>query len=368
MVVSENAALNDGGGPQIDTAFEPCFAVTAIGSLPHTDKKAACRLMLDSLPEMPAWPQLVKLSFLENMYVQYSEGLPGVQIDTDAERIWFESGAGLETELEEFYQNVIDEDLESFAISETYAAGLALFTGEFATGLTDWPYIKGQVTGPISFGLTVTDERKRASLYNETLEEAIVKGLTLKARWQSGVLSRSVPGPKVILFVDEPYLVSVGSALVSVSRDQVVENISHCLRGCGADITGIHCCGNTDWSLVFATGVDIVNFDAFEYLEGFLAYTDDIAAHLERGGSIAWGLIPNSEKALEISVESLADMLEAAFNTLEERGLDRELLAKRSMVTPSCGLGPTTEGAAEAALALNNQVAALLKGRYFGDG
>ena len=345
--------------------FEPRFAATAIGSLPHTSVEEACRLMLEL--EIPVWPQLVRRTFLENMYVQYSEGLPGVRLDTDAEQVWFDTGDGFDGELESFYQAVIEEDLGRFAMSERYASGLAMLTGGLAGDLAGRPYVKGQVTGPISFGLTVTDQDKRASLYDETLEEVIVKGLPLKARWQTEALRRAAPGSKVVMFVDEPYLVSVGSALISVSRQQVVGHIAETLKGCGADVTGIHCCGNTDWSLVFETGVDLVNFDAFDYLEGFVAYAEDIAGHLERGGTIAWGVVPNSERVLEEGAENMASLLEGAFDVLEARGLDRETLARRSLVTPACGLGPTTVEAAERALSMTREVAVLLRGRYCAD-
>ncbi len=345
--------------------FEPRFAATAIGSLPHTNVEEACRLMLEL--EIPAWPQLVRKSFLENMYVQYSEGLAGVRLDTVAEQVWFDTGAGFDDELEPFYQAVIEEDPGRFAMSEPYASGLAMFTGGLAAELGGKPYVKGQVTGPISFGLTVTDQAGRAALYDETLEEVIVKGLPLKARWQAEALRKAAPGSKVVMFVDEPYLVSVGSALIPVSREQVVGHITEVLKGCGADVTGIHCCGNTDWSMVFETGVDLVNFDAFDYLDGFVAYDEDIAGHLERGGTIAWGVVPNSERVLSEGAEKLAAMLEGAFDTLEARGLDRETLAKQSLVTPACGLGPTTIEAADRALAMTREVSALLRGRYFGD-
>jgi len=339
---------------------------TAIGSLPHVDAGAACRLMLDSLPEMPAWPQLPKRSFLENMYVQYSEGLPGITVDEAAERVWFQSDGITPDELEEFYRSVIDEDLERFAISDRYAAGLAGFLGgELSRELQGRPYVKGQVTGPVSFGLTVTDQDRRAALHDEILEQAIVKGLNLKARWQAGALKQAVPGAAVVLFFDEPYLVSVGSALVGVTREQVTRDMRECVAGCGADITGMHCCGNTDWSIVFETGVDIINFDAFECLEGFTAYHREIGEHVGRGGVIAWGVVPNSGIAETVGAEELADMLEGAFDMLEGRGIDRETLARQSMVTPACGLGTTSAPAAGAALSLTGELSGLLKERYF---
>jgi methionine synthase II (cobalamin-independent) len=346
--------------------FEPRFAMIAIGSLPHADAELACRLMLEAFGEVAAWPQLPGLGFRENMYAQYSQGLPGIKVDAAAKRMWFQVDDALDGELEEFYQAVIEEDLDRFAITRDYAAGLALFLdGTFAEELASRPFVKGHVTGPISFGLTVTDQDKRASLYNETLEQVIVKGLTLKGKWQSRELRRAAPGAKVVIFYDEPYLHSVGSALISVSREQVVGEIKECLAGCGADITGVHCCGNTDWSMVFATGVDVVHFDAYEYMEPFVAYDAEIAEHLARGGSIAWGIIPKDETVFKVSAQDLLDRLEDAFDLLEARGLDRGTLAARALVSPSCGLGSATIEVADRSLELTAELSAAMKDRYF---
>jgi hypothetical protein len=344
--------------------FEPRFAMIAIGSLPHADARLACEVMLKAFEEVAAWPQLPMLSFRENMYAQYSEGLPGIRVDTSARRMWFEVDEELTEELEGFYQAVIDEDLDRFRISSEYAAGLGLFLdGTFARELAQRPYVKG----PISFGLTVTDQFKRASRYNETLEQVIVKALKLKGAWQSRELRKAAPGAKVVMFYDEPYLHSVGSALINVSREQVVDEISECLAGCGADITGVHCCGNTDWSLVFATGVDVVHFDAYEYMEPFVAYADDIGAHLERGGSIAWGIIPKDETVFDVSADELVTRMEGGFDVLAGRGIDREMLAGASFVSPSCGLGPATIEVTDRALDLTRKVADEMRWRYFGD-
>jgi methionine synthase II (cobalamin-independent) len=346
--------------------LEPRFAMIAIGSLPHTDPELACRLMLEAFPEVAAWPQLPRLGFRENMYAQYSEGLPGIKVDDSAKRLWFQVDDSLDDELEDFYQAVIEEDLDRFRISAEYASGLDVFLGgAFAEELAERPYVKGHVTGPISYGLTVTDQNRKASLYNETLEQAIVKGLTLKGKWQSRELRRAAPGAKVVIFYDEPYLHSVGSALISVSREQVVGEISECLAGCGADVTGVHCCGNTDWSLVFATGVDVVHFDAYEYLEQFVAYDREIGEHFQRGGVIAWGVIPKDESVLKVSADDLVDVLESGFDILESKGLDRSTVARGSMVSPSCGLGPATVEVAERALELTREVSDKMRGRYF---
>src|SRR5450759_2812223 len=352
------------GQPPV-SGFEPRFAMIAIGTLPHADAEQACRLALDTFGEVAAWPQLPSLGFRETVYAQYSEGMPGIKVDAAAKRMWFQVDDAFTGELEDFYQAVIEEDLDRLAMSRAFAAALALFLdGTFAAGLAEMLFLKVQSTVPISFGLTVTDQDKRASLYNETLEQVIVKTLTLKGKWQSRQLAGAAPGAKVIMFYDEPYLHSVGSALISVSREQVVGEIKECLAGCGADITGVHCCGNTDWSMVFATGVDVVHFDAYEYMEPFVAYDGEIAEHLGRGGSIAWGIVPKDESVLTVGSDELVRMLEDGFDVLEKRGIDRALLARRSMVSPSCGLGSATEEVAERALVLTREVSEAMRARY----
>ena len=81
-------------------------------------------------------------------------------------------------------------------------------------------WAKGQVTGPVSFGLTVTDQDLRSGLYIEMLDDVIVKNMAMNARWQIRQL-KSVR-PNVILFLDEPYLAAFGSAFISLSREQVI--------------------------------------------------------------------------------------------------------------------------------------------------
>lgn len=346
-------------------AYEPRFAVTAIGSLPHKAPEDACRLILDTLPEMPAWPQLPRMGFFENMYVQYSEGFPAIRMEAERGRMWVQTDE-LAGELEGFYQAVIDEELDHFAVSKEYAHGLDLFlSGAFSAELEGRPFLKGQVTGPISWGLTVQDENRRATLYNEEIEQVIVKGLTLKARWQVRELKRIAPGSRIVMFFDEPYLMSVGSALLSVQPEQVRDDISECVRGCGADLVGVHVCGKTDWPVVFAAGVDLVNFDAYNYMEPFIGYAGEIGEYLGRGGLIAWGIVPNFDPELLVTAGELADALESAFDTLESRGVDRGTLAARSLVTPTCGMEGATVELAERVLATTAEVGRIMRERYF---
>ncbi len=87
------------------------------------------------------------------------------------------------------------------------------------------PFVKVQTTGPISFGLTIVDEHKRAIYYHPEFVDAVVKCLVMKCRWQ---IRKFAPfAERVICFIDEPILSGFGSSTyVSVTRDDVVAKLA----------------------------------------------------------------------------------------------------------------------------------------------
>ena len=338
--------------------FEPGLLPLHVGSVPHTDPQVACELVLRHFPEIPAWPQLPQRSFLENMYVQFSEGFPGVVIE--GERIYVDRRRDLDPDLERLYVAYLKNDLSYGAISADYAAGLP----QFVASLTPPPplvAVKGQVTGPISWGLSVVDQDRRPVLYDEILAEALAKHLRLKASWQERELRKVCP--TTIIFVDEPYMASFGSAFVSLSREQVIALLEEVLAGIEG-IKGVHCCANTDWSVLLETSIDILNLDAYGYAENLALYPDQVRAFLDRGGIIAWGIVPASEKVHNETVESLVERLHEAMNLLVKKGIPFDDLIASALITPSCGTGSLTEPTAERILELTAQVSAEMRRRY----
>ena len=338
---------------------------TAIGSLPYADPEEACSVTLEHLRECPAWPQLPHRDFRENMYAQYSEGLPGVVIDAEGLRVYCDTSQDLLPAIEEVYRAYLDGDHPSFAISEGYAAGLHAFAARVKEEGKVYPILKGQVTGPMSFGLTVLDENKRPILYNDELAGAMLKVLNLKARWMESFLRETGAAREVLIFFDEPYLVSVGSALVSVSPERVVDSIRECTEGLTC-LTGAHCCGNTDWTLLFRAGVQVVSFDAFQYMESMALYPAELETFLESGGVLAWGLVPNNEYLEGETVDSLALRFQEGVELLKSRGINRDLLLERAMVTPACSLAGVDERLAEKGYRLTTELSSLLRGGKLG--
>jgi len=340
--------------------FELSGLPTAVGSMPHIDPKEACSLVARFLPEIPAWPQLPKRSFVENMYAQFSEGFPGVVIEDD--RIYVDRTKDLDQPLEQLYASYLENKVENYAISPDYAAGLHAFLD---TELSPFA-VKGQVIGPISWGLTVTDQERRSILYDDTLADALAKHLRLKAAWQE--MKLKTISPNTIIFVDEPYMASFGSAFVSISREQVITLLEEVFSGISG-LKGVHCCGNTDWSVVLSTSLDILNYDTYNYGYTVALYPDEVKAFLERGGILAWGIVPNDEKdVLGETAKSLVDRLEEEIGALDRKGVSFRLQTERCLVTPACTLASLSPDGAAQALELLSDVSKELRKRYIKEG
>lgn len=316
--------------------FTQPYAATGIGSFPHHDEGSAFSVILDNFPEIPFWPQLPKLSFLEGMVLQYSEGFPSLRWDKEGQRFWVDTSEGFEGEAERFYKDIEEQNIEPFGMTEKFAKGLQILNV-----LAREPYrsgikcMKGQIAGPVTFGLSLVDPQRRPIFYDPTLRDILVKHLSSKARWMERKFRELFPEKPSILFFDEPSLSSFGSAFSSLNREEVILSLNECSKGVEG-LKGVHCCGNTDWSLLLSTDLDILSFDAYGYLETLSLYPRELRAFLERGGILAWGIVPTNEGILKEDARSLVSRLRNGLGSLSKKGIDRELL-QQAIITPSCG-------------------------------
>ena len=145
-------------------------------------------------------------------------------------------------------------------------------------------------------------------------------------------------------------MVSFGSAYVSVSKEDAISALNEVTEGLKAK-TGIHICGNTDWSVPFNSNINIVNYDAYNYLDTIFYYPDDLARFLGRGGQIAPGIVPSVQEELAVST----------FDILEKR-VDQFLTKIQAstgatpqdefFITTSCGVGSLSVDEARKAMEL----------------
>jgi hypothetical protein len=354
--------------------FKPRFLAAAVGSMPHADAAAAVDVVLATIPEAPMWPQLSGRGLNEQMEIQYSEGIPCRVIDRAKGRMFFETSGDYTdafTEFYEIYMAAMDPDdgtgdVSAMAISPDFAAGIYELEKRLASEGGSRPFVKCQTTGPCSFALTIVDENKRALWYNDEFRDVVIKALAMKCRWQIQKLKRFAD--TVICAIDEPILSGFGSSTyVSVQRDDVVAAIAELVDAIHAEgaIAGVHCCGNTEWSIPIDTGAEIVNFDAYQYGETIAMYPDHVRRHLEGGGALAWGVVPTSVAVRDNTAETLADHYEKMVdNLVGTSGLDRRLVFEQTLLTGSCGTGSMAVADSEKVFQLTGELATMLRARH----
>ncbi len=332
---------------------------TMIGDMPYKDAETACRTVFYYLKDIPAWPQMSKRSYLENMYVQFSEGFPGIVVGDG--KIFVDRAKNLNEPLEKLYQAYLENDYTKFPISKDHAAGLHQFLTYAGLPVKA---VKGQVTGPVSWGMTVVDNDGKAIAYDDTLIDAAARLLKLKAAWMEEELRKI--SHNTIIFVDEPSLHSIGSAFFNLSNEKVISLIQEVFSGIRG-LKGLHCCGKSDWSVLLKTSPDILSFDAYNYAESLTLYPKEVTRFIANGGTIAWGIVPNQAETLnKESLGSLMDRLEEAVAPFTRKGFDipfRQLIVQ-SLLTPSCAFTSLTPESTDRALELLNDLSQKVRARW----
>jgi hypothetical protein len=346
--------------------FRPCFLATGVGTLPHEDIQRACALIAQTVPRSPFWPQLPRRSPLEGMNIQISPGLPFLRVDEEKGEIHFDAGRDEAEELEKVYQSYLAGEVERYRIPPGYADGFFAMMG-FLEEKPQGPlhFFKGQMAGPITFGLAVQDGQGKDVIHNEVLYDGLIKAILLRGRWIIQEMKKICQ--EVVFFIDEPALAGYGSAFFSVDAGTIFGRLNEVVeefQASGARV-GIHCCGNMDWDLLLKSKADIINFDAWGYFQQFSLYPAALGDFLSRGGVVAWGIVPTFEFTGRETVEGLMEKLEGEIEALALRGIAAEVLREQSLLTPSCGMGLMSVEDAEKGMKLLAELSDRMREKYF---
>ncbi|MEW6446745.1 MAG: hypothetical protein AB1426_01430 [Bacillota bacterium] len=345
-------------------------SATGIGSLPYLEAVRALDLIKEHVAELPHWPQLPRRTAAEGFVQQFMGCLKAQGIlTTEGKSRFLNEREDWAERLTTFYSLCIaaeegDKDaLEAFAPEEHAASGFYAFCKIMeAGGFPEAGALKGQVVGPLTVGFQLTAASGRPAYYEPELRELIIKNLTLAGRWQVERLNEY--GRPVLLFIDEPAVSVYGqSTFITVTREQVVGDMSAIiteLKAAGA-IVGVHSCAAVDWSILLELQIDVLSFDAYGYFNSLLPYRRELTSFLERGGLLAWGIIPTSDAAWGEDTDSLTNRLRLYWGELVERGVPQELLQRQYLITPGCGTGLLTEALAERIYELTSAVAVKLR-------
>ena len=334
-----------------------------IGSLPHKTHREAVDLIFAHTPEIPLWPQLPS-NRQEGMLLQFLPGMVGVTEKGDKVYIDLQH-PDFESETLAFYEEflLITEgggDLEDsrFSMSAHEAGGFFTFL-ETARERSETLFgLKGQVTGPITFCTGVVDQDGRALFYDEQVRDIALKLLGLKAKWQTRKMAQVKQRP--LLFFDEPALAGFGSsAFITITP----EDIAACFAEVFAPVreegglTGVHVCANTEWSIIFDSGVDVVSFDSYSFFDKLILYPDHVRSFFERGGILASGIVPTTpEHIVAENTDALVQKWFEQVEQLEKIGIPAATVFSQTLVTPSCGTGAVTEELAVKVLEMTRDV------------
>lgn len=348
--------------------FKPYYMATGIGSVPYTEPDEALAMIFHHLPHLPHWPQMPKRTRREHFVYQcltpLSElGLLVIREDSFS----YVHGKNIESNLTEFYERYLKvvetgEELDFFAIPKESGIGLYRFI-EYLKNFKRHSIVavKGQIAGPLSIGLNLTDEERRPIFYHPQLKDVLIKTLSLNALWQTELLKEI--GPPMV-FIDDPAIAGWGTAPhVALEREEMVlalKEIVAQIKAAGG-MAGIHACAGVDWGVIIEAGVDIISFDAYYYFDTIIGFSSQLQQFLAGGGLLAWGIIPTSYAIWEEDLASLFTKFRQQQQRLVANGVSRELLESNTLITPSCGTGLLELAEAEKVYELTAALSAKLK-------
>ncbi len=328
---------------------------TAMGIMPHHDVDRALKLAMSF--DIPFWPQLPRVSIYEDMYVQLSEHMPGISIDEAARQVNF-SLTRFYDDLATYLENA--DDPAYFRLSPPYSLVYETFLKQDLTG---YYAIRGQVIGPISYGLKITDEDKKPIIYNDDVRQVLYDFVARKIIAQQREMARR--HPRAFVWLDEPGLQFIFMGYTGYSSERASQDYAVFLEQLPSP-KGVHLCGNPDWSFLLNLDLDILSVDILAWGDIFTRYTEELRRFLDRGGIISWGITPTlDEEVAGATAAAMVERLEALWGFLASKGIPKEQVLAQAWLAPArCCLVNRDETGVERSFAMLQEVADTLKERY----
>ncbi len=329
---------------------------TAMGIMPHDNIDEALNLALSL--DIPFWPQLQKASFFEDMYVQASEHFPGITLDVAQQKINFSSERFYE-QLPEYVEHL--DQHQYFAIGEQYSMVYKRF---LAQDLRKYPAIRGQLIGPVSFGMKINDENLKPIIYDSEIKALLYDFFIHKVNCQYRQLQQK--NPHAFMWLDEPGLEIIFGSFTGYTSETAREDYREFLSLLETPV-GIHLCGNPDWSFLLRQNISILSLDAFTCGRVFTRYSEEIKAFIEQGRKIAWGIVPTlTEELSGIKTADLIEQLEEMWNYLSNTGIPKEILLRQSLLAPArcCLLNSDKTKTVEQAFTMLRDVSFTIREKY----
>jgi hypothetical protein len=337
------------------TGLKGGLSTTAMGITPHEDVDEAVRLAFTM--DIPFWPQLPKLSYYEDMYVQAMEHFPGVVIDEEHMRIFVDTDRFME-EIPQYLER--EDNLQTFAMSDRFSLVYKRF---LSMDLSSYKAIRGQVISPVSLALKIVDENDRPIVYNDEMRALAYSFIQKKVNMQRRELKEK--NDRAFVWVDDPGLEFIFHAMCGYDNIKAKKELMDFYDGIDGT-RGLHLCGRPDWDFLLSLNIEILSFNAYVFGDIFVTY-DKLVDFLKRGNIVSWGIVPTYyEEFSKEDLQSIVKRLESIWKILEKKGLDIHMIVQQSLLAPAtCNLMNTDKTATvEKSFELLNELSLYLKERY----
>jgi hypothetical protein len=113
--------------------------------------------------------------------------------------------------------------------------------------------------------------------------------------------------------------------------------------------------------------MDILSLDIYTNAEIFSSYAPSIKRFLDNDGVIVWGIVPTGFELFgQEGIDSLIDQLENVWQILWKKGIDRDHMLEKSLLSPAtcCLVNPDKEKTVEKAFSRMQMLSKRLREKY----
>ncbi|WP_235502804.1 MULTISPECIES: methionine synthase [unclassified Kitasatospora] len=316
-------------------------AATGIGSLPGTDAREAAKTAVGALEFLPYLPELPARGPGADMIGRGAGLLVELFAQTEPSGWRFADRPGRDTKRAHSW---LGEDLDAL---EEHTQG---YRGA----------LKVQAVGPWTLAASIELRNGEKALRDRGACRGIADSLTEGLRRHLEDVRRRIPGAQVVLQLDEPSLPAVLAGdvktasgfqrLRSVDRQVAEEALRGVISALDVPVVVHSCAPGVPIPLLRRAGVAGISLDF-----GLLTERDDqdLGEAVEAGTVILAGVVPSTDQGMTDPAGSVQGV-----RTLWRRlGLSPELLGRRVLVTPTCGLAGASPAYARTALSLSARAA-----------
>ncbi|WP_231591166.1 methionine synthase [Saccharothrix sp. ST-888] len=316
-------------------------AATGVGSMPGTDAREAAKTAVGALEHLPHLPELPARGPGADMIGRSAGLLVELFAQVEPSGWRFADRPGRDTRRAHSW---LGEDLDALE--------------EFTQGYQG--ALKLQAVGPWTLAAAVELRHGEKALADPGACRDIAGSLTEGLRRHLAEVRTRVPGAQLVLQLDEPSLPAVLAGAVktasgfqrlrAVDRQVAEEQLRDLVRALDVPVVVHSCAPQVPIPLLRRAGVAGVSLDFSLLTE---REDEDLGEAVEAGTVILAGVVPSTDEGLS----DPAGSVQGVRRLWRRLGFAPELLGRRVLVTPTCGLAGASPSYARRALSLSVKAA-----------